>query len=45
VVYNIHFTFGKVHKKFTVFHKRNITSSQVHKFTSHTPEELSGWAE
>jgi len=29
VVYNIHFTFEKVHKKFTVFHKRNITSSQV----------------
>ena len=29
MVYNIHFTFEKVHKKFTVFHKRNITSSQV----------------
>jgi len=31
---DIHSTFGKVHKKFTVFHKRNIT-----------PEELSGLAE
>jgi len=27
--YNMHFSFEKSSQKFTVFHKRNITSSQV----------------
>ena len=51
VVYNIHFTFEKVHKKFTVFHKRNITSSQVTHLKNYlgwqnnrrATEEENGW--
>ena len=50
--YNMHFSFEKSSQKFTVFHKRNITSSQV---TTHlknylgeqnnrrTTEEENGW--
>ena len=51
MVYNIHFTFEKVHKKFTVFHKRNITSSQVTHLKNYlgwqnnrrATEEENGW--